>query len=310
MAREALAEAAGQLVGLSPRIGSGSDPARTHHELMGAVHGFLGAAHAAEAVGLSPAEMQDVAADARRLCGRTSPILAYTQRWPRGYAGDFELIERLIDGQPGGEPESDARLLDQIILNLPIVEQHRAKIAWQAACVRRRLDGRDRVRVLSIACGGARDLTLLEPAQLARLSVVLNDVDAGALALAGARLAPRVAALAAVEGNVLRRLTQLRALGPFEVIVVGGLLDYLPARPAAFLVRHLLRMLAPGGQLATTNIAAGNPWRLFLELLANWPLIHRDEPAMRALFAAAPAGCALTRDRTGLTWLGLAAAEA
>jgi extracellular factor (EF) 3-hydroxypalmitic acid methyl ester biosynthesis protein len=276
----------------------------SYHGIMMSVHRLLRAAHAAEDLGMSIDDMRERTAPARVASGQLSTILAHTQRWPRGYAGDFELIERLLDATPGGDPGSLGNLLDRIVLNLPVVEQHRAKVAWQAGVVRARLRAAAPVRVLSMACGGSRDLMLLEPEQLARLTVVLNDLDADALALSRARLEGKVRQLVCVQGNVLRRSNQLRALGPFDAILVGGLLDYVPERAARALMLHAMAMLAPSGVLAATNIATGNPWRLFLELLAGWKLIHRQERDMRALLESEDGRCEVACDHTGLTWLG------
>lgn len=309
-ARDELIHATNRLVRVGLAVQQAPSHISAYHDLMAAVHGFISAAHAAEMKGLPIEEIKAVTAEPQALCRQASSILAHAQRWPRGYPGDFTMIERLIDGQPQGREDSAERLFDQAVLNLPIVEQHRAKIAWQASCVRDALSGRDDLRVLSVACGGARDLMLLDTVHLGRLKVVLNDVDADALALATTRLAPRVAALQSVHGNVMRRLTRLRLLGPYDVIIVGGLLDYLPQRPAAALVAKLVHLLDVGGRLAATNIAAGNPWQLFLELLANWPLIHRDDDTMLALLSSERHPCELTRDRSGLTWLGLVHAAA
>jgi SAM-dependent methyltransferase len=193
-------------------------------------------------------------------------------------------------------------------LQLPIVWQHRAKVAWQAQLVRRRLGaaGGGVVRVLSIACGGSRDLVLLEPHEAVRLDVVLNDLDPEALALSEARLRPRVGRLVAVPGNALRCASRLRARGPFDVILIGGLLDYLPDRAARALLKYAAAMLAPGGQLGATNIAAGHPWRLMLALIADWTLIERTEEQMSELMSLPDLTPSVVLDPSRLTWLATA----
>ena len=149
-----------------------------YHQTLAAMHGLLGCAAAAAEAGVPYAEMRAVTAGARELAGRCSRTLAHTQRWPRGYPGDFELIERLLDGDPGGEVGTLERAFETCVLQLPIVWQHRVKVAWQAGLVRRRLDGTGAIRVLSIGCGGARDLRLLEPHELGRLEVLARGEEA------------------------------------------------------------------------------------------------------------------------------------
>ena len=278
------------------------------HRTLSALHGLLAGAWGAAAVGMSLSEMRELTVEARQHCALYSRTLAHAQAWPRGYPGDFELIERLLDADPDGAPGTLERVLEGCVLQLPIVWQYRAKVAWQAQLVRRQLGGAggEPVRVLSIACGGCRDLLLLEPHELSRLDLVLSDPDCDALALSEARLAPRVGRLRGVPGSALRSATRLRAHGPFDVILVGSLLDHLPERAAGTLLNQAAAMLAPGGRLGATNVAAGNPWRLMLELIANWTLIERSEDQMSRLMALPDVTSSVVLDESRLTWLATA----
>jgi SAM-dependent methyltransferase len=278
-----------------------------YHQALAALHELLACASAAERAGVPDAQMQVATAPAREFCGRYSRTLAHTQRWPRGYPGDFELIERLLDADPGSETGTLERALETCVLQLPIVWQHRVKVAWQAALVRRRLGGTGAIRVLSIGCGGARDLLRLEPHELGRLELVLNDLDADALTLAAARLLGGVRQLTCLRGNALRSTTKMRAEGPFDVILVGGLLDYLPERAASLLLRHAGGMLSPQGLLGATNIAAPNPWRAMLRLLAGWTLIERSQAEMSRLLHDPALKSSIGLDDSRLTWLAVAA---
>jgi extracellular factor (EF) 3-hydroxypalmitic acid methyl ester biosynthesis protein len=295
-----------------------------HHQALHALHGLLAGACGAAAEGTPLPELREATAAARRFCARYSRTLAHTQAWPRGYPGDFQLIERLLDADPGGKAETLEQVLESCVLQLPIVWQHRAKVAWQAQLVRRRLgladgdsdsdgngngngDGNGNgIRVLSIACGGSRDLLLLEPHELGRLSVVLSDLDPDALALSEARLGARVRRLTCIPGNALRSANRLRAAGPFDVILIGGLLDYLPERAAHTLLKQAAAMLAPGGRLGATNIATGHPWRLMLDLIADWTLIDRTHEQMSSLMSLPDVTSSITLDESRLTWLATA----
>jgi extracellular factor (EF) 3-hydroxypalmitic acid methyl ester biosynthesis protein len=301
-ALQALRRAADQFIDLP----ANGPPASLQHQVMAALHGLLACAEAAAVAGVPAPDLQAAAAAARELCGRYSRTLAHAQRWPLGYPGDFELIERLLDADPGGDAGTLERALETCVLQLPIVWQHRVKVAWQARLVRRGLNGDGAVRVLSIGCGGARDLLLLEPHELRRLEVVLNDLDPDALALAEARLSVTVRSLTGIRGNALRSTARLRVAGPFDVILVGGLLDYLPEDAARTLLQHAGQMLKPGGLLGATNIAAANPWRQMLHLLTSWTLIERSHEEMTDLFRASKLKASIALDESGLTWLAAA----
>jgi extracellular factor (EF) 3-hydroxypalmitic acid methyl ester biosynthesis protein len=297
---QVLGIAVDRMAGL-PRTGV---PDQLAHQALSALHGFLAAAGAAGEAGAAVEVLTAAAAPARALYFQHSRIIAHAQTWPHGHPGDYELIERLLDVRVDGEPGSLAYALDATVQQLPIVWQHRAKVAWQARLVRQCV--RDQpVRVLSIGCGGSRDLALLEPFELARLDVTLSDLDESALQLSRARLEAHVRSLVLVRGNALRTANRLGARGPFDVIVMGGLLDYLPERAARALLNRAVALLAPGGTMGVTNVAAANPWRPLLELLCNWPLIERTAADMRRLLEWPGIPVDLVLDQTRLTWLAL-----
>jgi extracellular factor (EF) 3-hydroxypalmitic acid methyl ester biosynthesis protein len=91
----------------------------------------------------------------------------------------------------------------------------------------------------------------------------------------------------------------------FDLVVAGGLFDYLPDRAFVFLLRVIFRdLLAPGGVLLFTNIAAGSPARTLMEYAANWTLLERFEGGIVELAGEAgiPSSCLrVTREATGLT---------
>jgi hypothetical protein len=65
-------------------------------------------------------------------------------------------------------------------------------------------------------------------------------------------------------------------------------------------------LLRPGGVLFFTNIATGNPYRIWMTYLASWHLNERSELDLaRSVESAAVPASALSveRDTTGLTLL-------
>ncbi|WP_327324475.1 hypothetical protein OG735_19530 [Streptomyces sp. NBC_01210] len=53
----------------------------------------------------------------------------------RGLAGDFEIIEYILGAQPGGVPGTWGHHFDDCLLHAPLTDQHRNKIAHQAALI-------------------------------------------------------------------------------------------------------------------------------------------------------------------------------
>jgi extracellular factor (EF) 3-hydroxypalmitic acid methyl ester biosynthesis protein len=136
---------------------------------------------------------------------------------------------------------------------------------------------------------------------------VLNDYDQTALDLAKELLGPVARSCTFIPGNVLRAIPALAAQGPYDLVLAGGLFDYLPDRVARLVIgKALTRLCKPGDVLYFSNIGMGNPYRCWAEYVSDWVLIERDEPGIRRLFDDAHAligDIRIHRDPTGLSLL-------
>jgi extracellular factor (EF) 3-hydroxypalmitic acid methyl ester biosynthesis protein len=278
------------------------------HDVVMAVHALCRACAAAEREHLPRETILGLGQRARAIHGR-SPFIARLQTWPRGYQGDFETVDYLMEQQVRAAPGTIEYWLEYLALSSPIAQQHRNKMLVQGheimAAVRRCPAG---ARILVLASGSGPDLAGIQDWLIEqRVQVVLCDGDEQALACARERLAGLGDRLSCVHGSVLASHARLAPFGPFDLIAAGGLFDYLPERQATFLLRVIWqRLLARDGRLFLTNIARGNPFRLWIEYMADWRLIERSADDMRALLAAAcdgNAAASLRRDGSGLAWL-------
>jgi len=241
---------------------------------------------------------------------RRSPFIRRLQDWPRGYPGDFETIEALCAGQSQAQPGTVEFYLERYALSSPAAQQHRNKIQIQKELIRSVLCRGG--RVLSLACGSCLDLVGEDHALTTGGGLFVGfDQDRDALALAAERSGsfPNVHV---VQGNVIRHLGKLEAYGPFDLVVAGGLFDYLPDKWATRLLADVRKRLLvrEGGQVFITNIADPNPLRSWMSYLADWVLIERSGDDMAALFSEAgygdPTTLDLRLDPTGLAWLARA----
>jgi extracellular factor (EF) 3-hydroxypalmitic acid methyl ester biosynthesis protein len=63
----------------------------------------------------------------------------------------------------------------------------------------------------------------------------------------------------------------------YDLVYCAGLFDYLSDRICRRLLEIFYDMLAPGGLLIATNVHPSNDWRNWMEYLAEWHLVYRDE---------------------------------
>jgi extracellular factor (EF) 3-hydroxypalmitic acid methyl ester biosynthesis protein len=274
-ALETLKEAAGEFEALDEHTRGDDLP----EAVDSAVEKLSAAIFACEEAGIDKREILGQLGRARAVL-RRSPFIARTQEWPRGYAGDYETIEYLceaVNRAPLGTMEFE---LENLALKSAIGCQHRNKVAFQAqamlsACKRK--DGHP--RILSVGSGGCRDIRSIANLILPmKAEFVLCDHDEEALYFALHALGPLAERCTHLNAMIPRVLRKLSVYGPFDLVVAGGVFDYLSDLWFSLATREIWHtLLAPQGELVFTNIKRGNPYRVWLEYFGNWNLTERDE---------------------------------
>lgn len=215
------------------------------------------------------------------------PFLQRTQMWFRGYQGDFETIEYICEAQNLAIPKTIAYYLESTFLSSPVCQQHRNKVRYQADLI---LDTFNRNQkesnVMLIACGGCRDLRLIQKylKNFQGGRIYINDMDAEALKFSQNHLSDIKDKIQVIPGNVLLAIKKLKSIGEFDLVVAGGLFDYLEDKTIKFIITHVYKLLKTGGKFMFTNIAKNNPYRIPMGYLSNWHLIERDEKDYLRIF--------------------------
>lgn len=301
-ALQAVTSATARLAGLQAH--TPGDPGTAFHRVITSIHDICAALSDAEAAGCPPEQLRQATRSAREIHG-ASPFVRRLQEWPRGYPGDFETIEWLCRSTSRATPGTFGAAIETYALSSAIAQQHRNKVQFQADCIRDTILRNPRCRVLSIACGSSPDIRAVAPLIGPDASLVLCDGDADALAFSRRHLEPIADRCEFVQGMVPRVLGRVAKYGPFDLVYAGGLFDYLPDRLAIRTLAIARRsLLAPDGRFVFTNIASGNPFRVWLEYLANWSLIERSAADVRRLCTDAGLEAPrIDRDATGLALL-------
>jgi extracellular factor (EF) 3-hydroxypalmitic acid methyl ester biosynthesis protein len=273
---------------------------RHYHRSVAIVHDICDALTQCEAAGAADGEIRAVAQSAREIHG-ASPFVTRLQQWPRGYPGDFETIEWLWRGDNRAPAGTLAHAIERYALNSAISQQHRNKVSFQAACMLQTFVTARPCRILSIGCGSSPDLRTVIDQVPDSATIVLCDSDQDALSYSRAKLEPIADRCHLVPGMVPRVLRRVRDYGPFDLILAGGLFDYLSDRFIARTLSDAWSMLSPSGRIVFTNIASGNPFRVWIEYMGNWRLIERSEEDLVRICADAQVPApVMVRDATSL----------
>jgi len=244
----------------------------------------------------------------RRLLS-TSSLVRRLQTWPRGYQGDFETIHRLVEGRNQERPGTFAHASEEWALRCPPAQQHRNKVRLQSALIASTFMRVPEPRILSVASGPNCDLRLAADAiDLAKGKFVLNDADADAVAFSTATLPGSVVDRSTfLPGSIFRSIRQVARHGPYDLILVGGLFDYLTDRRCAWLLQHLSGLLHASGTLYFSNVRSGHPYKVCMEQVGSWLLRERSAEELVALLPPEMrASCRVSRDATGIGLLATA----
>lgn len=199
---------------------------------------------------------------------------------PRGYDGDFEIIERIYARWRSPNPALakwddffHAQAAPQAVRN-----RKRYFLDWLSSWENRAND--EGLRLLNVGSGPARDVFehfLVRPESSVQIECVDNDPDA--IDHATALCAPFASKILFHQANVIR----FHPRGQFQLIWSAGLFDYLKDDLFVRVLRRLWSALLPKGELVIGNFSPINPSRAYMELLGGWVLIHRSAAELSAL---------------------------
>lgn len=270
-------------------------PRATHKELLAARFWALVSALEACDRQLPAIEAQVAASTCRDLVSGWLNRSRYFNRSiakPHGYAGDFRMLEWMYDLEADAceDPTQPGivNCLDHVFASVHSVQSVWERRRWFTELLRREHASRGgKLRILDIACGGARYTRdfLSGLADVSGVSITLLDQDAAALAFCRiSSLEPWANRLECISKQV-KDLSLAVPSGTFDVTISTGLFDYLPAAQAKQLIAQMTALTADDGVVAISNFAPEDPSRLVKDWLVGWPLIYRSEREVAALFS-------------------------
>lgn len=221
----------------------------------------------------------------------TRTLQGFSFRKPHGYAGDFEIIDRIYGGYICPDPHLAA--WDRYYQYQAAPQAVRNRKAYFLDLFRRmrRPEGRS-LEVLNLASGPGSDMRELLRSHWGA-GLRFDCVEQDPAAIAHASLACREASdrIRFFHGNVVtHKLGQ-----DYDVIWSAGLFGSFDDALFRRMVKRLLPALRPGGRLIIGNFSPVNPSRPYMHLL-DWPLRYRSADHLHRLAEA----CGVAADRIGI----------
>ncbi len=246
-----------------------------------------------------------------------APFVYRTFAKPLGYAGDYEMVSMMLRDPYEGST-TYAKMLNKLYLEIPPVIAHRNRITYlvNQLCQeteRARAKGR-RSQVFNLGCGPAQEVQrfildheISNEADLTLLDFNDETIENTSYATEqNAQASGRSTGLTFIKKSVQQVLKESvrsdSGRKTYDLVYCAGLFDYLSDRICRRLLEIFYDMLAPGGLLIATNVHPSNDWRNWMEYLAEWHLVYRDEAQFQSIApsAASPESVRVVPDATGV----------
>lgn len=219
-------------------------------------------------------------------------LMNRARTWPRGYPGDYEIIDAAYDDVVVSQ--GIGQLLDRYFLSSTLargIQNRRRKMRDMLA---EELRGRHAAEVLNVGCGPCREVLELAPVIKASQAHFTNvDFDAEALRFSKQRLTKAGLGdhVSFRQYNAIRMVNaqkNIREFGHMDVIYIIGLLDYISDEILVRLIKSLFLTLKPAGVLIAVFKDSDRYTTQDYHWLVNWSgFLQRNTTASRVLFQRA-----------------------
>ncbi len=250
----------------------------------------------------------------RRSVGRLMYQAPYAHRAfhkPRGYAGDFEMMNHVYKRELRGETLF-AKCLQRYFVDEPAGRAVRNREVYIRRKIKDICDSNNdqrKIKILSVASGPSMEIQNLiadKDFDISRLEIHLLDQDVDALKHAQRKI-KESALLANKTVNILLHNVSIKnvlleglSVKDLDLIYSAGLFDYFTDPVAIFAAKKLYESLAKDGTLVVGNFSINNPNQLGMGLIMDWNLIYRSEQKMEELFGNIGTGYKLEQEEQGI----------
>ena len=204
----------------------------------------------------------------------TETMQGFAFQKPHGYAGDFEIIDRIYQESCTENPK--LKNWDRYFhaQSAPKAVRNRKKYFIKLLNgLEKRGNAEGCFNVLNVASGPARDMFEFLSTPNGKISFDCIEMDKNAIDYAKSLLSTVPNEINFINTNALKFRTEKR----YHLIWSAGLFDYFDDRLFVLLLKRLLRLLENDGEIVIGNFSKNNSTRNYMEIVGDWHLNHRSE---------------------------------
>jgi len=202
----------------------------------------------------------------------------FVVRKPHGYAGDFEIIDRIY--RRWMSPNKRLRNWDYFFHDQdgPRAVRNRKDYFLQLLHKLEQSSSRPVLNVLNVGSGPGRDIAEYLATSNTRIHFCCIDQEPKAITYAQHLCRAHQDRVTFRTCNIFRFKAEQR----YDLIWAGGLFDYLNDKTFTFLLNRLLGMVRDKGRVVVGNFSIQNASRYYMEF-GEWFLEHRTEEVLLSL---------------------------
>lgn len=216
----------------------------------------------------------------------------YIYKKPLGYAGDYMMMLYIYEYNKGKYlgATSYSKLVNNYTCNIPISLSNIRRKEYFKEKILECIRLFDKPKILSVACGPARELTEIIEEGLLEKNLFYDCFDMEEKALEHVfRTISEIEeekrgnlTIRYVKGNVIdiarRKIPKEFEERNYNLIYCSGVFDYLRWKIAGRLIAELFEMLSAQGKLIICNASLDNQsHRAYYEMLGEWEFYHRKK---------------------------------
>ena len=202
-------------------------------------------------------------------------LLGHTFHKPYGYAGDFELIDRIYSGWMSKNPKFHKWDTLYHKLDCSIAVRNRKKYFINTLFKLKEIN--PGACVLNLGSGPCTDLfEYLNQSGKNLMKFDCLDMDDKAIEYGASSCDNYIESINFINKNAFR----FRPEYQYDLIWSAGLFDYFSDKLFVRLLNRTYSFLSRGGEMVIGNFSTNNPSRGIMEVFAQWYLHHRDEETL------------------------------
>lgn len=213
----------------------------------------------------------------------TETMIGFTFKKPHGYAGDYELIDRIYNKRK--TDKESLQKWDSFYHDLEAATAVRNRKQYFKELIDNTVDKHADPLVLNLGSGPCSDLYeyLIARPYNAKVRFECLDMDINAIEYGSSVCDNYYERVRFIQKNAFRYKPDYQ----YELIWSAGLFDYFNDKLFIRLLNRMYALVKKGGELVIGNFSDYNPSKDVMEVFGQWYLHHRNEDQLIKLALSA-----------------------